>query len=220
MSSSTTTLILIRHGETDWNRELRFQGQIDVPLNATGRAQAERLGQRLAAGAFAIDAIVASDLLRTRETAAPAAQRLGLSVGLDAGLREQHFGRFEGLRAVDIQARHPEEWAAWTRHDPKHAPSGGESQHAFHARVIAALRRVAAAHAGRTLAVVTHGGVLDMLWRQAQGLPLGGARTCAIPNCGLNHASFDGASFRLLGWADDGHLHGLPEQPSTAPASA
>ena len=86
----TTHLIFIRHGETDWNRQQRFQGQIDVPLNALGHQQAARLAQRLAGEPP--DAMISSDLLRTRETSAPLALTWGQTPALNAGLREQHFG--------------------------------------------------------------------------------------------------------------------------------
>jgi probable phosphoglycerate mutase len=202
-----TELILIRHGETDWNREHRFQGQIDVPLNASGLAQAERLAGRLAAET--LDAMVCSDLLRARQTAAPAAQRLSLEPDPQPGLREQGFGVLEGLALPEILERYPAEWAAWRRHDPDYALPGGEAVREFHARVLAALRELAARHAGRTLAVVTHGGVLDMVYRTAHGLPLSGPRTCPIPNAGLNRLRVIGASIEIVSWAEDAHVADL-----------
>ena len=161
-----TELILIRHGETDMNRELRFQGQVDPPLNAVGLEQARRLGQRLA-GAMA-HGLYVSDLLRTRETAAPIASTLALPGVPDPALREQAFGAVDGLTAADIQTRWPEAWSRWTAFDPLFAmPGGGESTHDFHGRVMGAMARIAAAHPGQTLVVVTHGGVLDMVWAWA-----------------------------------------------------
>jgi probable phosphoglycerate mutase len=199
-----TDLILIRHGETDWNVQGRFQGQIDVPLNATGQHQAALLAERLARERF--DAFYASDLLRTRQTAAPAAAKLALDAALDAGLREQHFGILEGLSFDEVQARHPEALAAWLRHDPDYALPAGESVRAFHARVVGAVRALAARHAGQRLAVVTHGGVLDMIFRTVHALPLVGPRTCPIPNAGLNHLRVIGDRLEIVGWADDAHL--------------
>jgi probable phosphoglycerate mutase len=212
-----TQLLMLRHGETDWNREMRFQGQLDVPLNAAGLLQARRAAERLAAEP--VDAIVSSDLLRARQTAAACAERLGLPVLLEPGLREQSFGMLEGLRAADVQQQHPAVWEAWARHDAHYAVPGGESVQAFHDRVVAALQRLVAAHAGRTLLVVTHGGALDMLWRHAQALPLHGPRTCAIPNCGLSRLQWAQPRLLIRHWGDDSHLQGLPPQPSTVPAS-
>jgi 2,3-bisphosphoglycerate-dependent phosphoglycerate mutase len=202
-----TDVILIRHGETDWNVQGRFQGQIDVPLNALGLAQAERMAERLAREA--IDAFYCSDLLRTRQTAEPAALKLDLPAAPDAGLREQHFGILEGLSFDEVQARHPEQLAAWLRHDPDYALPEGESVRSFHARVLGVLRSLAERHAGSTLAVVTHGGVLDMLFRTVHGLPLHGPRTCPIPNAGLNRLRLSGERFEIVSWADDAHLAGL-----------
>lgn len=212
-----TELILIRHGQTELNRGPFFQGQIDVPLNALGLAQAARLAERLAGEP--VDAIACSDLLRTRQTASPAARRLELEPLPDAGLREQAFGAFEGLSFADCIERHPEAFVAWQRHDPAFATPGGESVLRFHARVLAAVRAIAARHAGGRVAVVTHGGVLDMVWRTARGLPLSGPRTCPIPNTGLNRIRIDGDAIEILGWADDAHLAGLEVPAGPAPAA-
>ena len=209
MENIMTELIVIRHGETDWNRQQRFQGQIDVPLNAAGRAQAERLARRLAGEPF--DVVVASDLQRAFATAQAAADPLW---------REQAFGVLEGLDAPTIVQQHPELWAQWLRHDADYAlPGGGESVRAFHDRVLRGLHRVAQAHAGRRIAVFTHGGVLDMLWRAAQRLTLHGARTCEIPNTGINRLRWRDGALHILQWADAAHLEGLPAQPETAPLS-
>ena len=200
-----TELLLIRHGETDWNVQGRFQGQIDVPLNALGLRQAALTAERLAGERF--DAFYCSDLLRTRQTAAPTEQRLALAAAPDAALREQHFGILEGLSFDEVKARHPELLAAWMRHDPEYALPEGESVRDFHARVIGALHALAERHAGQRLAVVTHGGVLDMVFRTVHALPLVGPRTCPIPNAGLNHLRVrQGGRLEIVAWADDAHL--------------
>jgi probable phosphoglycerate mutase len=201
----STELSFIRHGETDWNLQQRFQGQIDVPLNANGQRQAALLGARLAAAPA--DALVSSDLQRARQTAAPLAAAWGLPLPTLAGLREQHFGVLEGLDVPTIQRDHPELWARWLEHRADHAlPGGGESTRQFHARVLAAVRQLADEYAGRRLTVVTHGGVLDMLWRTAHGLPLDGARDCAIPNTGINRLRWVDGTLQIEAWADDAHL--------------
>lgn len=203
-----TELLLIRHGETDWNRRQCFQGQIDVPLNSLGLAQAQRLGERLADEA--LDALVVSDLTRTRQTAAPTAAALGLEPRYTPRLREQAFGLLEGLSFDEIRVKHPAEFALWVRHDPDYAlPGGAESRRLFHRRVVEALRELAAEHAGQRVAVVTHGGVLDMVWRSAQGLSLHGPRECPIPNTGINRVRLTPQGFEILSWAEDAHLQGL-----------
>jgi probable phosphoglycerate mutase len=215
---SMTSLIVIRHGETDWNRQHRFQGQIDVPLNETGLAQADRLAQRLAHEP--IDVLLASDLQRARQTAQRLADVQQRTLQIAPLWREQGFGVLEGLDVTTIRTQHAPLWAQWVRHEADYAlPGGAESNIAFHARVMQALQSVLAAHAGARVAVVTHGGVLDMLWRQAQGLPLAGPRACEIPNTGINRLRWDGQRLHVEQWADAGHLHGLPPQPGTVPVS-
>jgi len=211
-----TELLFIRHGETDWNRQQRFQGQIDVPLNATGQAQAARLAERLAADRH--DALFSSDLQRARETAAPLAAAWRLVPVSLAGFREQHFGVLEGLDVPTIQARHPDLWQRWLEHRADYALPGGENLRQFHARGIAAVRELAAAQAGARLAVVTHGGVLDMLWRSAHGLPLDGLRACEIPNTGLNRLRWVDGELQVQTWADAEHLAAPMEVPGPTAA--
>lgn len=199
----TTQLLFIRHGQTDWNLELRFQGQTDIPLNAEGHAQAARMAARLAADPH--DRLLCSDLQRARQTAAPLATAWQQNPVALAGLREQHFGVLEGLTAEAIEGRHPELWQRWLEGDADWEPPGGESQRRFHGRVVDAVRELAAQAQGR-LAVVTHGGVLDMLWRTAHGLPLSGHRECEIPNTGLNHLRWAGGTLHVDSWADAQHL--------------
>ncbi len=212
-----TELILIRHGETDWNRELRFQGQVDVPLNATGHEQARRLARRLTEEAVAADHLVSSDLVRTRQTAAPVLgallPQLHIDTLTDPGLREQDFGLVDGMRVQDIKDQHPEAWAQWLRFQADGGMPGGETTRQFHTRVMAALHRLAQQHAGQTLVVVTHGGVLDMVWRTARGLGLEGPRQSDIPNAALNRVRLSGDAIDILHWADTRHLDGLPDQP-------
>ena len=218
-----TELIVIRHGETDWNRQLRFQGQIDVPLNAVGEQQALRLAERLRSER--VDVVLSSDLQRARTTAEAAARVWQLPVAIEPLWREQAFGVLEGLDVPTIRSRHADLWAQWVRHDADYAlPQGGESNTSFHDRVMRALQALVAAHAGRRVAVVTHGGVLDMLWRSARALPLHGPRECDIPNTGIIRLRWGDDRLQILRWAEAGHLAGLPEQPSTtqtrAPATA
>lgn len=204
-------MLLIRHGETDWNRELRFQGQVDVPLNATGHDQALRLGMRLASEA--VHRLYSSDLVRTVQTASPAAERLALPGMADRALREQAFGVIDGMSVPDIQRDHPDIWARWLDFDPDYAPPGGETQREFHDRVMGAMARLAHAHGGQRLVIVTHGGVLDILYRVATGLPLGGPRQCDIPNAGINRLRTDGRHVDIVSWGEVEHLADLPAQP-------
>ena len=210
-----TELILIRHGETDWNRRQCFQGHIDVPLNAFGLAQAERLARRLAGEA--VDLMVCSDLTRARQTAAPAAAALGLTPSYRADLREQAFGLLEGLTFDDSRQRHPAEFDLWSRHDPDYElPGGAESRRRFHTRVMDAVQALATEHAGRRLVVVTHGGVLDMVYRTALGQTLHGPRSCEIPNAGFNLVRVREGRVEIGAWADDAHLADMADMADMA----
>ena len=222
-------LLLIRHAETDYNRQLRVQGHVDVPLNAIGRAQAARLAARLADEP--IDLLVSSDLQRARQTAEPLAAQRGLALATDPAWREQAFGVLEGLDGPALRLGYPEQWQAWLRHDPDGAPPGGESRRRFFDRVWQALHALAAAHAGARVAVVTHGGVLDMVWRGVHAQPLAAPRSVAIPNTGLNRlqalpcgdghaAGADAPGFVVLQWADAAHLAGMAEAPVHYPTAA
>ena len=213
-----TEFILVRHGETDWNREMRFQGQIDIPLNATGHEQARRLAQRLVADGVQVDHLSSSDLVRAQQTAAPMQGALLPAttgpLSTDARWREQSFGRMEGLRVPDIQRDHADAWAQWLRFDADGGMPGGETARQFHTRVLDALQQLAQVQPGRTVMVVTHGGVLDMVWRTAQNLGLAGPRQSSIPNAAYNRVRVgEGGAIEVLHWADTRHLDGLPAQP-------
>lgn len=197
-----TRLVLVRHGQTAWNAEHRVQGQFDVPLDETGRRQAEAVAAALARERFA--AIWSSDLARARQTAAPAAAVLGLEVRLDPDLRERHYGIFETLTYAEARQRYPEDYARFERREPDYDFRTGESLRAFYERAVACVHRIAAAHAGDAVLVFTHGGVLDKLYRFVTGTPLSAPREFAIPNCGINRLVAD--PWRILVWADIAHL--------------
>lgn len=207
MLEEATRLILIRHGETLWNRETRIQGHTDIPLSPLGLAQAVRLSAALADEPLA--ALYASDLRRARQTAEAIARPRGLPIHLDPDLRERAFGRFEGLSWDQINTRYPEEAARWRRRDADFAVGGGESLRAFSARCLAAARRAAAAHAGQTIALVAHGGVLDCLYRAATGAALDAPRSWQLGNATINRVLATADGLTLIGWNDDQHLSGL-----------
>lgn len=207
MLEQATRVLLIRHGETSWNRAGRIQGHADIPLSPLGLAQAERLAAALADEPLA--AIYSSDLDRARQTAEAVARARGLAVGLDAGLRERCFGRFEGLSWDEIARAHPEDAARWRRREPDFAAGGGESLNDFSARCLAAAARLAAAHPGQAIALVAHGGVLDCLYRAATRVTLEAPRSWQLGNASINRLLATGEGFSLVGWNDDAHLDGL-----------
>ena len=207
MLEQATRLILIRHGETAWNRATRIQGHTDIPLSPLGLAQAERVAEALADERLA--AIYSSDLSRARQTAEALARAQGLPVRLDASLRERAFGRFEGLSWDQIVQAYPEESARWRRREPDFAVGGGESLNTFSARCLDAARRAAAAHPGDSIALVAHGGVLDCLYRAATRAALEAPRSWQLGNATINRLLATSEGFTLVGWNDDRHLAGL-----------
>ncbi len=194
----------VRHGETDWNRAGRFQGQIDIPLNAAGQHQAVRLARRLADTPF--KAIYCSDLARARETVAPLATLHGLKVEAEVRLRERSYGVFEGLTRAEIAQRHPVEYLRWLERDPDFVIPGGESMRGFSKRALAVVREIAARHARDSVLILTHGGVLDVIYREALGLPLGKARSWKIDNAALNQVRVEAGRIGIVAWADRAHL--------------
>ncbi len=167
LPSDCTLLIMIRHGVTEWNREHRFQGQIDIPLSDAGVQQAEQLGARFK-GDDSIAAIYSSDLSRAYFTAEPIARARGLAIVKDTGLRERSFGKFEGLTLAEIQQSHADQYQRWRAREPDFAiDGGGESLNVFFQRVRQTMHRLADAHAGQTIVLLTHGGVLDCAYRVA-----------------------------------------------------
>ena len=150
----STRIIAIRHGETTWNVDTRIQGQLDIPLNETGRWQAHRLA--LALAGEDIQAIYASDLTRAWETAQYVGQAQGLTVTKEIGLRERDFGDFEGKTFAEIEVLLPEQSMLWRKRDPHFYPAGGESLLALRTRVMEAAQRLAAQHPGEQIVVVSH----------------------------------------------------------------
>jgi len=203
-AAGITRIVAVRHGETVWNAEMRMQGQLDTRLSARGERQARRTAAALAGEG--IEAIVSSDLVRAAATAAAIADVVGLPVATDSGLRERSFGVFQGWTYAEIDERWPDDAARWRRHDPTFAPAGGESLVAFDARAVAAMTRIATQARGRTLLVVTHGGVLDSLYRAATGVGLEAQRTWQLGNAAINRVLFTGERFTLVGWSDTAHL--------------
>jgi broad specificity phosphatase PhoE len=165
-----TRLLLIRHGETDWNVEGRWQGQIDVPLNARGRQHASQIADELVGED--IQAIYASDLSRALETAQPLASRLGLPVRTDARLREINQGEWQGLLVTEIQARYAELFRLRKDNPRTVAPPGGETVSQVQERVEQALNDILQRHPGETMAIVAHGFVIAVLRVRLENKPI------------------------------------------------
>jgi probable phosphoglycerate mutase len=209
-----TRFCFIRHGETPWNAERRIQGHTDVALDAEGLHQAELAGRWLAARGRRPEVLYSSDLLRARQTAGRLAAALGLSLQLVPDLRERCYGRFEGLTYDEAKRRFPEDFAQFEQRRPDYAfPGGGESLRTLSARVTGRLAALRAAHPGACVAVVTHGGVLDIINRFARGNGLETPRDFQIPNTGLNWIVASGEGWRIESWGETRHLdHGALDE--------
>jgi alpha-ribazole phosphatase len=178
-----TTLLLVRHGQTLWNNELRYQGQMDTDLSELGRVQAARVAECLRDEPLA--AIYTSDLRRSAHTADIVAGALGMSANAVPGLREASYGVWEGLTYAEVRARYPE-LVAERRRDPfGFTPPGGESLGATYDRVLAALRTLADRHPRESVLIVTHGGPLRILVVGLLCIPPNRMSRLRIDNCGL-----------------------------------
>ena len=194
---ASTTILLVRHGETDWNRDRRIQGQSDPPLNDVGRGQARELARTLAGEH--VDAVYASDLRRAQETAEILAAQLGLPVVIDRELRELHFGRWEGQTVDELEALHPDAFSRWVN-GGEAVWDGGETHHAMAERVRSAVRRLAASHAGGRILLVAHGGPVRVLLMDAEGLDYPQARRefKRIGNCDMSEIAVEDGTVRSL----------------------
>lgn len=198
-------ICLVRHGETAWNAEKRIQGQIDISLNPAGLAQAEAAARWLSSQSVA--ALYSSDLQRAQQTAGCIAGVLGLSPHLLAAMRERRYGLFEGLTYSEARTRHPAHYHAFETRQPDFAlPQGGESLRQLYERVTVCLGEVAVRHPGQTVALVTHGGVLDIVNRFVRGNPLDLPRDFLIPNAGINCITCAGGVWAIESWAETAHL--------------
>jgi len=207
----------VRHGETAWNVDTRIQGQIDIGLNARGQWQAQQLGAALAE--HGIKHIYTSDLARAHHTALAIATHAGIApqaVALHAGLRERAFGVFEGHTHAEIEAQWPQDALRWRQRVPDWAPHGGESPLQLRQRVAHTVAHIAARHPGEHIALVAHGGVLDMLYRLATGQEVNAFRTWELGNCAINRLLWTPAGLTLVGWADTGHLEAAARDETTA----
>jgi len=191
-----TTILLVRHGETDWNAEGRIQGQTNSSLNERGREQARTLAEQLAGEQ--IDAVYSSDLDRARETAEILALRLDLPVVLDPALRERNFGSWEGRTVAELEELWPGAWERWR--DGNEAEGDVEDHLALAERIRGAISRLAAAHPGGRILVVAHGGAMRVILMDADGIPYPGGRQSfgRIANCDMSRIAVENGSIRRV----------------------
>jgi broad specificity phosphatase PhoE len=203
---------LVRHGATDWNHAGRIQGQFDVPLNAEGRAQAQLVAQRLVS--VKATALYSSDLLRAYETAQIIGQATGLPVMQKPGLREMHFGTWQGLTVQQIRERDPEVYAARRANPYEVPPPGGQTWQQFYQQAVRALHDILQESDAQRLIVATHSGVCTVLGLEALGLGYMGKRTFGNANCAIHTIAVEGGRWQAVALNDVSHLP--PDASATA----
>ncbi|XP_074295393.1 phosphoglycerate mutase-like protein 4 [Silene latifolia] len=204
VDQSCTEIIIVRHGETEWNALGKMQGQADIDLNETGKQQAKAVAERLSREPGII-AVYSSDLKRALETAETiSASCHGLEVITDQDLRERHIGELEGLVYQDLPKLNPKAYDALRCHGlDQEIPGGGESHRELYRRCTSSLQRIGEKHRGQRVIVVTHGAVIETLYKRV--VPEGkydGVRNASV---GIIQLS-EGDSWLIKLWNDVSHL--------------
>jgi probable phosphoglycerate mutase len=197
-------LIVIRHGETEWNAEGRIQGHQDVLLNERGQSQADALARRLKGES--VDAIYCSDLRRAMQTAEPIAEAVKSSIAADHRLREWKLGVLEGLVPTEAKVQEPEAYRIYFERDPEVEVPGGESIRCRLERATVCVQEIANEWPNGRVIVVTHGGILDDLYRFAKGIDLDTERDWKLYNCGINTLRIEDGRWSIERWGDIEHL--------------
>jgi 2,3-bisphosphoglycerate-dependent phosphoglycerate mutase len=202
-----TRILLIRHGETDWNAAGRLQGHSDTPLNATGREQARRAAQRLAPEP--VQGLYSSDLARAFETATIIGEVLGLPVVPSPPLRERCYGAWEGLTASEIEARYPAQFLAWRARVSDFAPPLGETRTELLNRALMELQAIARRHPGEVVVVVTHGGLCYALVSHILGAIDGDRREFTFPNASIHTLEMIADRWSVVSMNEIAHLQAV-----------
>jgi probable phosphoglycerate mutase len=199
-----TQVIIVRHGQTQWNIRGIRQGHLDSELTEKGISQAKALAERLAREKFS--ALYSSDLGRAVETAQMIAEATEDKIVTDARLRERHLGIFQGLNGEEIKEKYPAEYKLHRSLGPNYVIPGGESTRQQVDRNVACLNELARKHAGETIVVVTHGGVVSGFFRHTLSIPLEAPRRFEFVNAGLNRFNYEDGAWFLQTWGDVSHL--------------
>jgi 2,3-bisphosphoglycerate-dependent phosphoglycerate mutase len=208
-------VLLVRHGETEWNRIERIQGMEDIPLNALGLSQADAVAVELGKAIQGNAELVSSDLVRTRETTKPIIEATGLQARYDARLRERHFGVWQGKTYAEWRELDAIGAARHAAGDEHYGPEGGETARAFYERCVNAVTDLAIACDEKTIVMVTHGGVVSSMYRHSQGLSVQSARDWSVPNASISEWRFDGERFFCERIGDDSHARAQDERRMT-----
>jgi len=190
-----TELYLIRHGQTEWNKAHRFQGQLDSPLTSGGVRQVEALAKRLQSVPF--DAIYSSDLNRAYQTAKIIAKSHGKETVKDQRLRERCYGIFEGLTRPEINEKYPEIYQSYIQDAFKFIIPGAESSEEIVERTMRCLNELGEKHLRQRILIVSHGGIIGRFLRMVLGIPLQTSRQFRVANAGINIFTYRNERWRL-----------------------
>lgn len=205
--TTMTTILAIRHGETEWNRIGKQQGHLNSDLTPLGIEQARRTAARLSGESC--DIIYCSNLGRAVLTAEIIAERTRLAVLRDSGLNERNLGIMQGLTLEEFSRTNPAEHERFTSGDPDYRVPGGESIRQRHDRTIGTITAIAGANDGKRIALVTHGGNLDSLFRHVLNITLDRPRCFSLLNASINTFTVEAGTWKLVSWGDVSHLRGI-----------
>lgn len=205
--STSTKVILIRHGETEWNLSGRWQGHADSPLSPRGVSQAVALGEKMSKES--LDHFYTSDLERAQHTSRLVGEPSGWVANPVKYLRERDLGVLEGLTTDEMLQKHPSEYQSFRNDGPDYQVPGGESFRQFCDRCSQALEEVSARHPGERIGLVTHGGFLGAIFRYVLNIPLDAERNYVLLNCSINRLEKTDKGWNLVSWGDIAHLDGL-----------
>ncbi len=207
MDDGKTKIIVVRHGETEWNRKHIFQGQMDSELSELGLKQADAAASALADEP--IDVIYSSDLGRAQQTATIICKPHNLPVLMDQRLRERHLGVFQGLKKDEMLTHFEDDVKQYRSGDPDHVIPGGESSRQRYERSTACLQDIAQKHAGENILIITHGGVLRGFLEMVLHLPMNGKRRFSLYNASIARFSLYHNHWMLDSWGETWHLRHL-----------
>lgn len=205
--SPTTSFVILRHGETEWNLAERLQGHRDSPLTPRGLAQARAAAESLRNESY--NAFYTSDLERALHTSRIIADRIGQHYLVDRRLREQNLGLLQGLNRQEARSVDPGFFESLRQGDADYRPRGGESRRERHQRAVSVLTELAERHPEGRILVITHGGIVESLFREALGIPLESDRRYTLYNAAINRFRYDGEKWFLTTWGDAAHLRSV-----------
>ena len=209
MGKNITTISLIRHGETEWNRVGNQEGQLNSPLSERGMVQAKAIAKSLEKEISNYDVLYSSDLGRAVQTAKTISELLGLEINPDVRSRERNLGILQGLTIERFREEKNEEYEQFRSRDPDYIIPDGESIRERHERAVSCLFDIADKHKGQKIIIVAHGGILDSIFRKVFDIELIAKRKFSLLNSSINTFTVLKGKWRLTSWGNVSHLDGI-----------